>query len=112
MGLNISADGYSAVLSVPGKAPWRVSGKAKISVLERLVQAHNAGTPHVTTKILMAGTGCQSPANLFTTKHSPWRNYLVKVRGTHAWQLNLSEVLEPVDDDEQETASTVLVESE
>ena len=112
VGRKISPDGYSAVLSLPGKAPWRVSGKAKIGVLERLVQAHNAGTPHITTKILMAGTGCQSPANLFTTRGSPWRNYLVKVRGTHAWQLSHAAVLEPVDDDEPEPSSAVLVESE
>jgi hypothetical protein len=54
-----------------------------------LVEAWAAGTPHVNTKALMAGTGCTSPANLFTGKHSPWRDYLERVPGTRAWQLKL-----------------------
>ncbi|ARU21559.1 phosphoenolpyruvate-protein phosphotransferase [Ralstonia solanacearum] len=86
--LKVSADGYAAVLSIPGKAPWRVTGQGKIAVLQRLVDAYAAGTSHVNTKRLMEGTQCGSPANLFS-KTSPWRDYLVKVAGAHAWQLNL-----------------------
>ena len=86
--LAVSADGYSATLSIPGKAPWQVTSHNKIAVLQRLVDAYAAGTPHVNTKMLMHGTGCSSPANLFANT-SPWRDYLVKVKGAHAWQLHL-----------------------
>ncbi len=96
--LKVSADGHSAMLSIPGKAPWKVTNKAKIMVLQRLVDAYIAGTPHVNTKMLMEDSGCTSPANLFG-KNSPWRNYLVKVKGAHAWQLNLSTLDTPVEDD-------------
>ncbi len=99
--LKISADGYAALLSVPGRAPWRVTGKAKIAVLQRLVDAYSAGTPHVNTKKLMEDTGCATPANLFS-KSSPWRDYLVKVKGAHAWQLHLPSVEEPLEDEAAE----------
>lgn len=97
--ISVSADGYSAVLTIPGKAPWRVTNKAKVAVLQRLVDAYHAGTPHVNTKMLMQGTGCSSPANLFP-KTSPWREYLEKVVGAHAWQLRVTaspEVIERED---------------
>lgn len=96
--LKVSADGHAAVLNIPGKAPWRVTGKGKITVLQRLVDAYKAGT-HVNTKMLMADTGCLSPANLFS-KTSPWKDYLAKVKGAHAWQLNLAILDTPVDDDD------------
>ncbi|WP_247424192.1 hypothetical protein [Ralstonia pseudosolanacearum] len=99
--LKVSADGYAAQLSVPGRAPWRVTGKAKIAVLQRLVDAYAAGTPHVNTKKLMEDTGCATPANLFS-KTSPWRDYLVRVKGAHAWQLNLPSVEEPLEDEAAE----------
>jgi len=95
--LKVSADGYAAVLYIPGKAPWKVTGKGKIAVLQRLVDAYHAGT-HVNTKKLMEDTGCLSPSNLFS-KTSPWKNYLAKVKGAHAWQLNLPILNAPVDDD-------------
>lgn len=94
--LKVSADGYAAVLYIPGKAPWKVTGKGKIAVLQRLVDAYHAGT-HVNTKKLMEDTGCLSPSNLFS-KTSPWKNYLAKVKGAHAWQLNLPILNAPVDD--------------
>ena len=100
--LKISVDGHAAVLYLPGKAPWQVTGKGKIAVLQRLVDAYTAGT-HVNTKKLMEGTSCGSPANLFS-KTSPWRNYLVKVSGAHAWQLNLPPLDTPVGDDDDEKA--------
>ena len=96
--LKVSADGYAAVLYIPGKAPWRVTGKGKIAVLQRLVDAYAAGT-HVNTKKLMEDTNCGSPANLFS-KTSPWKDYLAKVKGAHAWQLNLPLLDTPVDDDD------------
>lgn len=99
--LNISSDGYAALLCVPGKTPWRVTGKAKIAVLKRLVDALTAGTPHVNTKRLMEGTGCTSPANLFS-KTSPWRDYLVKVAGAHAWQLNVPTLDATLEDEAME----------
>ena len=102
MSLKISVDGHAAVLYLPGKAPWQVTGKGKIAVLQRLVDAYTAGT-HVNTKKLMEGTSCGSPANLFS-KTSPWRNYLVKVSGAHAWQLNLPPLDTPVGDDDDEKA--------
>ncbi|BAO82949.1 hypothetical protein SMCB_0721 [Serpentinimonas maccroryi] len=96
--VKVSSDGYSAVLYIPGKAPWRVTGKGKIAVLQRLADAYAAGTPHVNTKKLMEDTNCGSPANLFS-KNSPWKDYLVKVKGAHAWQLHLPMLDEPVEDD-------------
>ena len=99
MSLKVSADGCAAVLYIPGKAPWRVTGRGKITVLQRLVDAYNAGA-HVHTKKLMEDTGCLSPANLFS-KTSPWKNYLAKVKGAHAWQLNLPILDTPVDDDDE-----------
>ena len=102
--LKVSKDGHSAVLYIPGKALWQVTGNAKISVLQRLVDAYATGTPHVNTKALMTDTGCNSPVNLFS-KTSPWRNYMVKVKGAHAWQLHLPMLEEPVDDDDNEVDS-------
>lgn len=99
--LKVSPDGNSAVLHIPGKAPWQVTSKGKIAVLQRLVTAYADGTPHVNTKVLMDGTNCASPSNLFS-KTSPWRNYLVKVKSAHAWQLNLPLLDELVDDDKSE----------
>ena len=106
--LKVSADGHAAVLNIPGKAPWKVTGKGKITVLQRLVDAYAAGT-HVNTKKLMEDTGCLSPANLFSKK-SPWKNYLAKVNGAHAWQLNLPILDTPVDDDDDtvDTADATL----
>jgi len=101
--LKVSADGYAAVLYIPGKAPWRVTGKGKITVLQRLVDAYEAGT-HLATKKLMDGTGCLSPANLFS-KTSPWKNYLAKVKGAHAWQLHLPILDTLVDDDDDKIES-------
>jgi hypothetical protein len=107
--LNVSADGYAAVLSLPGQAPWKVTNKAKIAVLQRLVEAYAAGTPHVNTKKLMEGTNCASPANLFSKK-SPWREYMVKVDGAHAWQLKLTMFDVPVEEDELEMDVVEIVE--
>lgn len=104
--LKVSADGYAAVLNIPGKAPWQVTGKGKIAVLQRLVDGYAAGT-HVNTKKMMEDTGCASPTNLFS-KTSPWRDYLIKVKGAHAWQLNLPMLDTPVvDDDNEITAEEV-----
>lgn len=96
--IKVSADGYSAVLSIPGKAPWRVTSKNKVAVLQRLVEAYAAGTPHVNTKKLMNGTNYASPANLFP-KASAWRNYMVKVSGAQAWQLSLPSLDEVIEED-------------
>ena len=108
--LKLSPDGYAATLYLPGQAPWKVTNKAKIMVLQRLVDAHAAGSPHVNTKKLMEDTGCASPSNLFTSKNSPWRNYLVRVKGSHAWQLNLPTVDAPVEDDDQPEAASEAME--
>ncbi len=108
--LKVSGDGYSAVLYLPGKAPWKVTNKAKIAVLQRLVDAYAAGAPHMNTKKLMEGTGCASPANLFS-KNSPWRDYLVKVKGAHAWQLHLPTLDEPVGDEDASEEAVEMVEN-
>ncbi|MBI5920965.1 MAG: hypothetical protein HY847_04855 [Betaproteobacteria bacterium] len=108
--LKVSADGYAAILSIPGKAPWKVTNKAKIDVLQRLVDAYAAGTPHVNTKKLMEGTGCSSPANLFGKKPL-WREYLVKVNGAQAWQLKMPILDEPADEYESEEDAVEMTES-
>lgn len=99
----VSSDGQSAVLNLPGKAPWPTTGVGKIKVIQRLVDAFASGTPHVNTKKLMADTNCDSPANLFP-KTTPWKNYLIKVEGARAWQLNLSVSDQTVDGDEMSVA--------
>jgi len=100
--LKVSPDGNSAVLHIPEKAPWQVTSKGKIAVLQRLVNAYASGTPHISTKILMDGTNCASPSTLFTQKSSPWRNYLTAVKGARAWQLKVQSLDEVVHDDESE----------
>jgi hypothetical protein len=107
--LKVSPDGYAAVLYIPGKAPWRVTGKAKIAVLQRLIEAHAAGT-HVNTKKLMEDTGCASPSNLFS-KREHWRNYLIKVDGARAWRLNIPSLDVVIDDDDDAMPVAELVES-
>jgi hypothetical protein len=101
--LKVSSDGQSGVLYLPGKAPWLITGVGKIKVLQRLVDAFATGTPHVNTKKLMADTNCDSPANLFP-KTSPWKDYLVRVNGARAWQLNMPMSDDPVDDGETAVA--------
>jgi hypothetical protein len=100
----VSPDGNAAVLHLPGKAPWQVTSKGKIAVLQRLVNAYANGTPHVNTKALMDGSNCASPANLFP-KTSPWRDYLVPVKGARAWQLKVQFLASVMTDDESEKAA-------
>lgn len=102
--LKVSPDGYAATLYIPGQAPWKVTNKAKIAVLQRLVDANAAGT-HVNTKKLMEDTGCASPSNLFTGKTSPWRTYIVRVKGSHGWQLNMPTIDVLIEDDDQPEAA-------
>lgn len=111
--LKLSPDGHSATLYVPGKAPWQVTGKGRITVLQRLVEAFLSGSPHVNTKRLMDGTGCTSPANLFAGKRSPWRHYIETVPGTRAWQLKLTPLdAVIVDDSEASNAEAEAVSEE
>lgn len=97
--LKVATDGHSATLYLPGKAPWKVTSRAKILVLRRLAEAYLAGNPPVQSKILMKDTGCDSPGNLFA-KNSPWRQYIVRVKGAYAWQLNVSPQPVVVEDDD------------
>ena len=96
--IRVSTDGHSAVLCIPGKAPWRVTSKNKVAVLQRLVEAYATGTAHVNTKKLMDGTNYPSPSNLFT-KSSPWINYVARVTGAQAWQLRLPSLDEVIEED-------------
>ena len=96
--IKVSTDGHSAMLCIPGKAPWRVTSKNKVAVLQRLVEAYATGTAHVNTKKLMDGTNYPSPSNLFT-KSSPWRNYVARVTGAQAWQLRLPSLDEVIEED-------------
>ena len=86
IGMQVSPDKQSGVLTIPGKAPWPVTGKMKIVVLERLVQANAAGPGHLVTKALLAGTNCDSLDGLFGND-GRWREYIEKVEGTRAWRL-------------------------
>lgn len=104
--LKVSSDGYAAMLCIPGKAPWQLTNKAKIGVLQKLVDAYHSGTPHVNTKLLMHGTGCASPSNLFSPT-SPWRDYLERVTGAHAWQLKIVTASVIIDEEQGAEASTV-----
>ncbi len=88
-----------------------MTNKAKIIVLQRLVAAYAAGTPHVNSKMLMDGTSCKSPSNLFTGKNSPWRDYIVRVEGARAWELRMPGMEMIVDDEADETSVFEFVES-
>lgn len=99
--LKTSSDGTSAVLLLPGKAPWKITSKNKVTVLQRLVDAFHANAPHVNAKKLMEGTNYASLSNLFP-KSFPWRNYIVRVPGTQAWQLNVTNLADVIEDSESE----------
>ena len=99
--LKTSSDGTSAVLQLPGKAPWKITSKNKVTVLQRLVDAFHTNAPHVNAKKLMEGTNYASLSNLFP-KSFPWRNYIVRVPGTQAWQLNVANLADVIEDSESE----------
>lgn len=84
--LQVSPDRQSGMLTVPGLAPWLITGPMRIVVLERLVQAYATGPGHVVTKVLLRDTGCDSLDGLFGAD-SRWRTYVERVEGTRAWRL-------------------------
>jgi hypothetical protein len=88
VGIRVSPDGHSRTLVIPGKPAWPITGRMKIVVLERLVQAYVAGPGHLITAVMLEGTGCTSLEGLFGTT-SVWREYIEKVPRTRAWQLRL-----------------------
>ncbi len=88
LSLKVSADGYPVVLFFPGQAVRKVKNEARIAILPRLADAYAAGTPHKDSGKPMEGTGCALPANLFF-RSSLWRDYLVRVKGAHAWPRHL-----------------------
>jgi hypothetical protein len=97
--LQVSPDRQSGMLTIPGLAPWLVTGPMRIVVLVRLVQAHAAGPGHLVTKTLLRDTGCDSLDGLFGSD-SRWRNYIERVAGTRAWRLRVEAVTSSGDDGE------------
>jgi hypothetical protein len=83
-----SVEGYSATLTIPGKAAWPITGRMKIVVLDRLVKAHYSGPSHLQTAVLLKDASCDSLDGLFG-KGSLWREYIEKVPGTRGWRLRL-----------------------
>lgn len=64
----------SASLHVPGKDPLNLLGGDQITIFERLVAAHKAGSPHVQVKELMDGLGSRSPQQAF--RKEAWESIL------------------------------------
>lgn len=86
--VQVSLDRQSGMLTIPGQAPWLITGRMKIVVLERLAQAHTSGPGHLVTKVLLQDTGCDSLDGLFGAD-SRWRQYIERVPGTRAWRLRM-----------------------
>jgi hypothetical protein len=86
--VQVSLDRQSGMLTIPGQAPWLITGRMKIVVLERLAQAHTSGPGHLVTKALLQDTGCDSLDGLFGAD-SRWRQYIERVPGTRAWRLRM-----------------------
>jgi len=61
----LKSDAQSASLCIPGKAPLAILGAKQISIFDRLVAAHLAGSPDVKTAVLIEDTGVQSPQQAF-----------------------------------------------
>lgn len=100
LAMHVSQDRQSGTLTIPGFAPWLVSGPMRIVVLERLVQAALEGPAHVITKILLRDTGCDSLDGLFGSD-SRWRHYIERVAGTRAWRLRAQPAVDQTQDDSE-----------
>ncbi|GHC66404.1 hypothetical protein [Neogemmobacter tilapiae] len=81
---------HMAMLYIPNKIPLAVSGAKQITILERLVAAHKAGSPGVNTGNLIADTGARTPADAW---RSDARKTVVGVYFEHAgrnlWRLKV-----------------------
>lgn len=54
---------HLAMLYIPGKVPLPVLGPKQIKILDRLIKAHKADAPGVSTGQVIEGTGVRSPAD-------------------------------------------------
>lgn len=79
----------SATLHVPGKDSLNLLGGDQITIFERLVAAHKAGSPHVQVKELMDGLGSRSPQQAFRpeTWDSILNVYITKGAKRGYWRL-------------------------
>ncbi|MFK7942273.1 MAG: hypothetical protein AB8B85_05070, partial [Paracoccaceae bacterium] len=82
-------DSETASLHVPGKPPLMLTAANQIRIFERLVDAHNAGTPELRTRVLMDGFGTNSPRQAF---RSPvWKSivdvYIIRGTTGRTWRL-------------------------
>jgi len=79
----------SASLHIPGKDPLTLTGAEQIKIFERLVSAHQAGSPDVQVKVLMDGLGTRSPQNAFRSE--AWKSiddiYITKGAKRGYWRL-------------------------
>ena len=80
----------SAMLYIPGKVPLAVIGQKQLTILDRLVNAHKAGSPGVLTGALVQGTGVRSPPDAWNSsvKKSVSEVYLDN-SGRGLWSLKL-----------------------
>lgn len=85
----------SATLHIPGKDPLTLTGADQVVIFERLVKAHNAGSPDVQVKALMDGFGSRSPQNAF--RSGTWKSiidaYITKGAKNGYWRL-MTEVIQ------------------
>ena len=110
LSLKVSAHGYPAVFFLPGQAVRKVKNEARIAILSRRADAYAAGTPHKNSGKPMEGTGCALPANL-SSRSSLWRDYLVRVKGAHAWPRHLPRPGKAVGDEEASDEAVEMVEN-
>lgn len=81
-------DGLTGTLVIPGKPPLSVVGRARIGILEKLVQAYLAGNPEVQSKALMAGTSMRSPSQAFRPWAAVGGVYIEKGAAPRTWRLS------------------------
>lgn len=79
----------SATLYLPGKPPLTLIGANQVRIFERLVDAHNAGSPELKAGALLEGTGCQSPRQAFRKErwNDIFGSYLAKGVRYGYWRL-------------------------
>lgn len=80
---------HTATLVMPGKPPLALTGANQILIFNRLVKAHNAGSPDVKASELTEGLGSSSPQHAF--RKAQWDSirdvYLTKGAKHGYWRL-------------------------
>ncbi len=88
MAVELAKNGsHTATLYIPGKPPYTVTGANQINILERLVVAHQNGSPAVLTSDLIVGTSVRSPSQAFRDWKEIVNVYIGQAGKRGSWQL-------------------------